>query len=497
MKREEIGSKLRKSTEISRSNLWGTTCHTAEALILALAYVLEFVKHQKTLGYVCVIIAIGLISPVMEIILYRKDPENKWIKHLIGVGFIVYYAAICLTTDNKLVFVYVLPIVAMLSIFNDLAYCIRFCVAALVVNIVQVIYFLTVGIYTKQDSGTIEIQLLVVIVVSAFAAIASRAVAYNNRLQMKEIKKKEDEAVEVLNETLAVSEDMGRNIVKTADSVQILNDAVVSTKDAMEEVNKGSNDTAEAVQKQCDMTANIQEKVSELQRQMSAIKGSIEEANQSVADGSEHINHLVEQVNNTVAMGNDVKEKMELLRENMGSMESVVEIINNVTDQTSLLALNASIEAARAGESGRGFAVVATEISKLASETDQATDQIKRMMAEFSETIRKVVEGTETIIELIESQNETTAGTAKSFETIEKSTESIMNNSKILEANVSELSEANNMIVDSISTISAISEEVAAHASNTYAISEQNITAMEEIVSYIDNLKELAEQLQR
>ena len=192
-----------------------------------------------------------------------------------------------------------------------------------------------------------------------------------------------------------------------------------------------------------------------------------------------------------------MKEKMELLRENMGSMESVVEIINNVTDQTSLLALNASIEAARAGESGRGFAVVATEISKLASETDQATDQIKRMMAEFSETIRKVVEGTETIIELIESQNETKSGTAKSFDTIEKSTESIMNNSKILEANVSELSEANNMIVDSISTISAISEEVAAHASNTYAISEQNITAMEEIVSYIDNLKELAEQLQR
>lgn len=94
MKREEIGDKLRKSTELSRSNLWGTTCHTAEALILALAYVLEFVKHQKTLGYVCVIIAIGLISPVMEIILYRKDPENKWIKHLIGVGFIVYYAAI-------------------------------------------------------------------------------------------------------------------------------------------------------------------------------------------------------------------------------------------------------------------------------------------------------------------------------------------------------------------------------------------------------------------
>lgn len=483
------------STEQSRSNFWGTFCHTTEALILALAYVLEFVKHQKTLGYVCLIIAIGLISPIIEIILYKKDPESKWIKHIIGIGFIVYYFAICLTTDNKLVFVYVLPIVAMLSIFNDLSYCIKFCVAALLVNIAQVIYFLATGIYTSADSGTIEIQILVTIVVSGFAAIASRAVAYNNKLQMKEIKKKEDDAVKVLNDTLAVSEDMGKNIELAAESVQVLNEAVISTKEAMEEVNKGSGDTADAVQKQCNMTANIQEKVVELQKQMQAIKDSIEVANHSVGEGSENINRLVDQVKNTVTMGNDVKEKMELLRENMGNMESVVDIINNVTSQTSLLALNASIEAARAGESGRGFAVVATEISKLASETDQATDQIKRMMAEFSETIRKVVEGTGTIIELIESQNETTAGTAQSFTEIEKSTEKIMTNSKLLEKNVSELSNANNEIVDSISTISAISEEVAAHANNTYTISEQNIGAMEEMISYIDNLKELALQL--
>lgn len=497
MRRDGLEALQLNSTEQSRSNFWGVFCHTTEALILALAYILEFVKNQKTLGYVCLIIAIGLISPVIEILLYKKNPENKWIKHVLGIGFIVYYFAICLTTDNTLVFVYALPIVAMLSIFNDLAYCVRFCTAALVVNIAQVIYFLAVGVYTKEDSGTIEIQILVIIVVSVYAAIASRAVEYNNKVNMKEIKKQEDEAVKVLNETLAVSEEMGRNIEKASESVQVLNESVISTKDAMEEVNKGSGDTADAVQKQCNMTANIQERVTELQKQMQAIKESIEQANQSVGEGSENINRLVEQVNNTVAMGNDVKEKMEILRENMGNMESVVEIINNVTSQTSLLALNASIEAARAGESGRGFAVVATEISKLASETDQATDQIKRMMADFSETIRKVVEGTGTIIELIESQNETTSGTANSFAEIEKSTENIMTNSRLLEKNVSELSNANNEIVDSISTISAISEEVAAHASNTYSISEQNIGAMQEMVSYIDNLKELALQLKQ
>lgn len=73
-------------------------------------------------------------------------------------------------------------------------------------------------------------------------------------------------------------------------------------------------------------------------------------------------------------------------------MNSIVEIISNIASQTSLLALNASIEAARAGEAGRGFSVVASEISTMANQTTDATQEITDLIGNVSSAVTSVVE---------------------------------------------------------------------------------------------------------
>ena len=176
-------------------------------------------------------------------------------------------------------------------------------------------------------------------------------------------------------------------------------------------------------------------------------------------------------------------------------MNSVVDIINNITSQTSLLALNASIEAARAGEAGKGFSVVASEISKMANETQDATIKITDMIQNVMGTLNRVVEVTGQMIEMIEGQNAATEKTATSFKTISKNTDNIFENSQSLSEYVEELSDANKEIVDSISTISAISEEVAAHSGDTLNISENNIEVVSQVVAIANNLKKLAQEL--
>ena len=119
------------------------------------------------------------------------------------------------------------------------------------------------------------------------------------------------------------------------------------------------------------------------------------------------------------------------LKEYMDKMYSIIEIINNITSETSLLSLNASIEAARAGEAGRGFAVVASEISGLATQTQEATVSIEELIRNVSEELEKVVTIIESMISQVEHQNVTVNETAGSFRTIEDNSDRVQSLSLI------------------------------------------------------------------
>lgn len=483
--------------ELARSNFYAMTCHTVESAIIVVAYFLEFIKGARTLGYVIATILLAMVAPIVENVLFRKDKCTPLIKHLVSYGFGIFYTFICLTTTNKLAFVYVIPMLIVVTAFNDYKYCAKISASAWVVNVIQVIYFLKTGVYTAADSASIEIQVLVMLIIAFYAAYCARTLVKNSDAKMAQIKEQGEQAENVLNETLAISSEMVTNIDCVSGKILELNESVTMTKDAMGEVNTGSADTADAVQRQLMMTENIQNKVDDVGGGADRIVQSISDTNRAIEAGSKNIEMLVQQVDDSVQSGKRVSAELEELNADMEQMNSVIEIIESITSETGLLALNASIEAARAGEAGRGFAVVASEISKMASETEEATAQIKTMIENISETINRVVDVTGKMVDMIDGQHETTNLTAQSFKDIETSTQVIVSNSQNLHGYVGDLAGANREIIDSISTISAITEEVSAHANDTYSISEQNSEIVRDLVVYMDRIKQLANQLNK
>ncbi|MBY4676641.1 methyl-accepting chemotaxis protein [Marinobacterium arenosum] len=112
---------------------------------------------------------------------------------------------------------------------------------------------------------------------------------------------------------------------------------------------------------------------------------SVTEGGDSLAHTTEAISHLSEHVDEAV----NVVVNLETASENI---ESILAVINDIADQTNLLALNAAIEAARAGEQGRGFAVVADEVRTLAHRTTESTKEIRQMIEQLQQGTRSAVD---------------------------------------------------------------------------------------------------------
>ena len=484
-----------KDYELARENTVAMNCHFLVCGIISIAYFVEFLKGDGTLLYVLATIILAMGPVVGEIICYKKQHDTKMIKHFVGIGYAILYTFVMFTTNNHFTFVYVIPMLIAITVYNDFKYSLPIEVGVVIVNVIQLALFFKRGIYTKADMASVEIQFFVIVLICGIQLYVSIVAEKLNQKKLAELKAEHEKTEELLTRIMDTSDKMTQQITDSAQKTASLGESMQAMKESMEEVNSGSNDTAEAVQSQLNQTEEIQAMVEQVEKGTENIIDSMNQNKEAIAQGNANVGILVKQAEETVESGKKVTEELSQLDTYMSQMNSILDIINSITSQTSLLALNASIEAARAGEAGRGFAVVASEISQMAQQTKDSTVQISQLIENVSNAIQMVVEVSGSMISMIESQNETTEKTAESFTVIEKNSDNVYGQSNELAAYVTKLADANKKIVDSISTISAISEEVAAHASDTLSATESNNVIVEELAALSGQLETLAQEL--
>jgi methyl-accepting chemotaxis protein len=174
-------------------------------------------------------------------------------------------------------------------------------------------------------------------------------------------------------------------------------------------------------------------------------------------------------------------ETIQLLGQRSSEIGEITEVIDDIADQTNLLALNAAIEAARAGEQGRGFAVVADEVRKLAERTTKATKEIVKMIQQIQRDINGAVD----------SMKEGTREVDKGSKLTDKAGESL---SEIIKG-AQQVADVINNVAEASEEQSKAAEQISSNIEEINRVTKENEAGVQLIAKYADELNRLTDNL--
>ena len=483
------------NAEMSRVNKVTLLCHGIIGGLISAAYLLEVLKGSRTIGYWLILFFLSLAPVILEALILKKNPASDIFRKVVGYSYALLYVVVVFTTTSILPFTYILPMLIAITVYVDIKYCLKIGIGGVLINVADVVYkALTVG-YAKEEIPDIEIRLIVLVIIVIYLVMTTRVSDQINRDRRQELQTEKAKIERLLNQVMQLSGELSNGVVQVDDHMNRLDKSVEEMGIAMEEVATGTQETAESIQNQLTRTEEIQALIDNVAEVGVYIKESMDAAYGEVESGVANMAALSRQTKHSREANSTVVALMTELRIQAEKMTEITGLITTIANKTSMLALNASIEAARAGEAGSGFAVVAKQVAELSDQTKEATVNISELINSVANELSQVTDAVKTVEENAEAQEKKTEDLSKSLQSIMDMTTRIADKTAGLEKMIGKLSAANGDIVQNIQVISAITEEVTAHSSETLNTCKENQDIVSKVSQITAKLSENAQDL--
>ncbi|GLO61235.1 methyl-accepting chemotaxis protein [Vibrio sp. MACH09] len=276
--------------------------------------------------------------------------------------------------------------------------------------------------------------------------------------QRLEVKSKDEigQLAEVFNQFL-------QKLQTTISQVVTSTDRIADTTVQAEQAASVTRTSSEAQFKEVDLVATASEEMTQtaglVYQNADMAVGAAGKANDAALQGQNVIELSATEMHKLVETMNEAVPIVEELAKNNAAITEILTVIEGISEQTNLLALNAAIEAARAGEQGRGFAVVADEVRSLASRTQGSVGEIRQV-------IEKVQHGTTEVVNSIQNGNELAEGASTQV------AQAVAQLASVFDA-IAEINDMNSEIVRAAEEQKAVSGEVNQSVANIRELSAQ------------------------
>ena len=266
---------------------------------------------------------------------------------------------------------------------------------------------------------------------------------------------------------------------------------------AINEISDGASSQADETQSATEnviLMGNMVEDTSAQLKDLIQISEQMRQAGDRAVDTLDKLDKINRRASSAIDL---IYDQTNTTNESVARIQEATALITDIAEETNLLSLNASIEAARAGEQGRGFAVVANQIQKLAEQSNESASRIASIITELLADSENSVKTMDEVRQIMEEQSEDVRKTQEAFEDVRSGIDQTTSGMGDISAKTTSLDEARVSVVDVVQNLTAIAEENAASTQQTSASANEFAALVGNIKDETVTLKQIAEVIDK